>query len=95
MATLEEWLARYEAAYAAIPQAVRAACPNCDHGTLRLVFTGDIAAAVGWAAFWCDNCLQGIALSRVPIPDGAVARDINQAPERRRPQIPDFEIVMD
>ena len=95
MATFEEWLARYEAAYAAIPQAADAACPNCGYEGLRLAFTGDIATAIGWAAFWCDNCLQGITLSRVPIPDGAVVRDISQPPERRRPLIPDFQIVTD
>jgi hypothetical protein len=93
VASWEQWLAKYEAAYEAIPEDLPAACPNCGHDALRLVFTGNTARLVGWAAFWCDNCLQGITISRVQIPEGAVIRDIDQAPEHRRPELPDFEVV--
>jgi hypothetical protein len=93
VASWEQWLAKYEAAYEAIPEDLPAACPNCGHDALRLVFTGNTTRLVGWAAFWCDNCLQGITISRVQIPEGAVIRDIDQAPEHRRPELPDFEVV--
>jgi hypothetical protein len=93
MATWEEWSVKYEAAYSAAPDNLHAPCPNCGHDALRLVFTGHESTGVGYASFWCDNCLQGIVISRAPIPVGATVRPIEQAPEDRRPQIPNFEIV--
>jgi hypothetical protein len=93
MATWEDWSETYEAAYQVIPGNLHIACPNCGRDALRLVFTGHASTAVGYASFWCDNCLQGIVISRVPIPEGAVVRSIEQTPQDRRPQIPNFTIV--
>ena len=93
MAMWEQWLAKYEAAYLAVPDDLHAGCPNCGHDALRLVFTGSETTRVGWAAFWCDNCLQGIGISRAPIPDGAVMQDIHDAPENRQPKVPNYQLV--
>jgi hypothetical protein len=93
MATWDEWSTAYEDAYRAVPDPPRTPCPNCGHNALRLVFTGNLVTAIGYASFWCDHCLQGIFMSRTPIPDGAVARSSAQAPEDRRPTIPDFTLV--
>jgi hypothetical protein len=93
MATWDDWSARYEAAYQAVPDDLHEPCPNCGMDSLHLVFTGHVSTAVGYASFWCDSCLQGIVISRAPIPEGAVARSIEQAPEDRRPRIPNFHLV--
>ena len=93
MATYDQWLDAYSDAYDVIPGPLVDACPNCGHRCLRLVFTGDPDRAVGYAHFWCDNCLQGIGISRTTIPDGAVVQDIRQPREEREPKIPNYRLV--
>ena len=93
MATFDDWLDVYEEAFEAIPRDADLACPHCGHHTLRLVFTGDLDRAVGYASFWCDTCLLGIGISRAPIPEGAVVRDIHLPREERLPKIPNFRLV--
>ncbi|MBF9130056.1 hypothetical protein I0C86_14030 [Plantactinospora sp. S1510] len=94
MASWDEWSDRYEVAFVAVPGDPHQPCPECGHDALRLVFTGDLETAVGYASFWCDHCLNGISISRVPIPPGAVVRSIHDAPEDRRPVIPNFRLVI-
>ncbi|MCP2323905.1 transcription elongation factor Elf1 [Hamadaea flava] len=93
MATWEQWQDAYEAAYEAVPADPPTSCPNCGHETLRLVFTGDVGKGVGYGAFWCDTCLQGISISRAPLPEGAVVRDIHADPADREPKIPNYTLV--
>jgi hypothetical protein len=92
-ATFDEWLVAYDEVYAALPDAADVACPNCGHHTLRLVFTGDLDRAVGFASFWCDTCLQGVSISRAPIPDGAIVKDIHLPLDEQPPEIPDFRLA--
>ncbi len=94
MATYDEWLYAYSAFYDAIPNTSHLACPNCGHKTLRLVYTGDPDRMIGYGHFWCDTCLQGIGISRAPIPDGATMQDIREAPENRLPKVPDFRLAV-
>jgi hypothetical protein len=93
MATFDEWEAAYSAVYEALPGDAHVACPNCGYDALRVVFTGDPERMVGYAHFWCENCRLGIGISRAPIPDGAVMRDIRDAPENRLPKIPSYTLV--
>ncbi|MFB9239347.1 hypothetical protein ACFFWC_28070 [Plantactinospora siamensis] len=93
MATWDEWSSAYEAAYLALPEDLNVPCPNCGHRCLRLVFTGHLDRGVGYASFWCDNCLQGIVVSRAPIPAGSVTRSIDEAPDDRLPRIPNYQVV--
>lgn len=93
MATYDQWLDAYSAAYDMVPGALVVACPNCGRHCLRLVFTGDLERKVGYAHFWCDNCLQGIGISRTTIPDEAVVQDIHLPREQREPKVPNYELV--
>lgn len=93
MATYDEWLDAYSAAYDATPGLRPAACPNCGQHILRLVFTGDLDRLIGYAHFWCDNCLTGIGISRTTIPDDAVIQDIHLPREAREPKIPNYTLV--
>ncbi|MEU2666818.1 hypothetical protein [Micromonospora sp. NPDC007220] len=93
MATFEQWLDAYEIVYRALPAASDQPCPNCRRQALRLVFTGPPGSGYGYASFWCDACLEGIHLSRVPVPEGVVARSLADAPETRRPTIPNYRVV--
>ena len=63
------WLDRYQQAYASADAISRLECPACGCLTLSLAFVvhgNDIDAAT--AAFWCSNCLVGIALGPCPVP---------------------------
>jgi hypothetical protein len=93
MASLEQWTAAWNVAYDALPSETKGACPNCGHRTLRLVFSAKPASAIGYAEFWCDTCLEGLDVSRVVVPEGAVVRDTSLPEEERRPQIPDYRPV--
>jgi hypothetical protein len=93
MATYDQWLDAYSAAYDMVPGSLVDACPNCGHHRLRLVFTGDLDRMVGYAHFWCDYCLQGIGISRTTIPDDAVIQDIRLPREQREPKIPNYELA--
>jgi hypothetical protein len=93
MATYDEWLDAFSAAYDAVPGPLQDACPNCGHHSLRLVFTGDLEQLVGYGHFWCDNCLTGIGISRTTIPEEAVIQDIRLPREDREPKIPDYRLV--
>jgi len=93
MATYDDWLVAYSDVYDAIPGDAGVTCPHCGHQTLRLVFTGDIDQALGYGHFWCDTCLQGIGISRAPIPEGALVQDIHLPRDEREPRIPNFTLV--
>lgn len=93
MTAWDDWIAAYEMVYVALPSRGDVPCPACGHSELRLVFTGDLDRAVGYASFWCEACLHGVVISRVPIPDGAVARSRDVPPEERLPKIPNFTLI--
>jgi hypothetical protein len=93
MASFEEWLEAFDEVYRGSSADEKVACPNCGHRTLRLVFTAKPGAEVGYAAFWCETCRQGIHISRTVIPGGAVVRDSSVPIEDREPAIPDYEAV--
>jgi hypothetical protein len=92
-ATYDQWLDAFDIAYRAVPGPYDLACPNCGHHRLDVVFTGDLDRLVGYAAFWCDHCMQGIVTSRIHIPESAVIRDIHLPEEQREPRIPDFQLA--
>ncbi|MDG4800991.1 hypothetical protein [Micromonospora sp. WMMD980] len=93
MATFEEWLDAYEIFYRTLPTRPELPCPNCGHQTLSMVFTGPPGAGYGYVSFWCDTCLEGIHLSRAPIPAGVTARSIDAPAADRRSGIPNYRLV--
>jgi hypothetical protein len=93
LASVDDWFDAYALVYQALPDHADVACPNCDHQTLQLVFTGDSGTGVGWASFWCDHCLYGLHLSRVSIPDGGEILPVDARIEQRRSRIPDYTII--
>ena len=84
LASYDEWLDAYEAAYRNAPLPYSQRCPNCGNQTLRLIFTvaheGDRSAT---AIFWCESCLYGLFPSRCLLPEGAVAGSDGEVPNYR------------
>jgi hypothetical protein len=88
MATYDQWLDAFSDAYDLVPAPPIAECPHCGHPSLRLVFTGDLDRMVGYAHFWCDNCLHGIGISRTTIPDGAQSKTSTSQDNNATPKSP-------
>lgn len=78
MARHRAWQKAWCAVYPAIPGDSHTPCPNCGSDALRIVF-----ADVGYAAFWCDTCLEGISVCRAVAPEGAAVRDNKEIPNFR------------
>ncbi|MBM9504704.1 hypothetical protein [Actinacidiphila acididurans] len=89
-----DWLSVFEEHYAALPAAAeRRACPNCGAERLRLAFTGLEPERVGYAAFWCDDCLFGIHVSRCQVPTGVPMDSLHTPVELRSVRIPNYTLL--
>jgi hypothetical protein len=93
MATFDQWFDLFDDACDMAPGAIDIACPNCGRRCLNVVFTARPDSDVGYAAFWCDNCLQGIGVSRALIPGDAIVRDMRLPAEQREPKVPNFQLA--
>ncbi|MGC4892916.1 hypothetical protein [Micromonospora sp. DT31] len=93
MASFDDWLDAYEVVYRALPTESDHQCPNCGHRTLRMVFTGPPGAGYGYVSFWCDTCLEGIHVSRAPVPAGVRALSTAAPVEERTSGIPNYRLV--
>ncbi|MGW4965002.1 hypothetical protein ACWEPL_47935 [Nonomuraea sp. NPDC004186] len=90
----ESWLHAYEQARDELPGPISGPCPNCGQACLRLVYRLRIPhLLVGEAHFWCDHCLKGPYLGSVEIPEAAAGEADEQAYQRRKATIPDYELV--
>ncbi len=87
MASFGQWLEAFQQAYLSPKRASELRCPNCGVRALQLCFVTHREG--GWAhvAFWCSNCLEGVALgpSEVPAAYNPV-RDVDA-------RIPNYRIV--
>lgn len=87
------WLDVYERVYCDLQELPKVACPNCQSTSLKLVFTSWKGGDIGYASFWCEECLFGISLSRVNIPAGAQIRVSDGTSIVGELVIPNYEVV--
>lgn len=88
MSSFDEWLQVYQDAYDFPRQIEDLGCPRCGSNELRLRFVEyDVSNPVGYAAFWCNNCLRGIVVDRTVVPSGGICAS------RDSGEIPNYEIV--
>lgn len=45
-------------------------CPQCNEKCIDYLYIGDEKTRIGYLQVWCNNCLNGIYISRVVVPDG-------------------------
>lgn len=70
MALFEQWLEAFQQAYHLPPERIsEVACPNCGARSLQLRFVVYLPGGEAHMAFWCSDCLQGIALGPSEVPD--------------------------
>lgn len=70
MASFEQWMDAFQRAYHEPGRISALACPNCGSRDLQLRFVLYVRGRDANAAFWCDNCLQGMPPDRSEVPDG-------------------------
>lgn len=46
-------------------------CPNCGEKTIDYLYIGDEKTKIGYVQIWCNECLNGIQISRTSIPEKA------------------------
>lgn len=63
-------------------------CPICNMISLEHIYVGDSKTRVGFLRVWCKNCLKGIHISRVLVPEDENLIDFNE-----NPHLPQFEEV--
>jgi hypothetical protein len=90
----ERWLHAYGDVWEALPGNARLPCPRCGVDALRLVFVGDEVERVAYAAFWCDNCLHGIHVSRADVPAGARIHPFAAPDDPRGLPFPDYTVIV-
>jgi hypothetical protein len=89
----ESWFQAFKRVHAAWPEQAEVPCPRGD-GFVRVAYVGDPVDRIGTAYAWCDDCDEGIYLTRVGIPEGAPLLPYD-APEAEKDAVipPDLEFL--
>lgn len=45
-------------------------CLQCNEKCIDYMYIGDKKTRIGYLQVWCNNCLNGIYISRVAVPEG-------------------------
>lgn len=54
-------------------------CPICNKQTIEHLYAGNDQTRIGFLRVWCVNCMKGIHISRVRIPENEIIIDFNKA----------------
>jgi len=68
VASFEQWLEAFQQACVSPQRASELRCPNCGVRALQLRFVTYRPNGEAHMAFWCDHCLEGIALGPSKVP---------------------------
>ena len=69
------------------------ACPSCDKKYLDFRFVGNEENRIGYLDVWCKNCLRGIHVSRVKIPQEIPMLNLEGPLDVISKEIPNFTQV--
>jgi hypothetical protein len=89
----EAWADAYEEIYRVLPVQAEVSCPSYGDGLVRVAFTGEESDRIAYASVWCDNCLNGILISRTRVPAGVPIRPIGLPAKERAAVIPNYKII--
>ena len=68
-------------------------CPDCSSEAIDYLFIGDLGKRVGFCLIWCKECLKGIKISRIRIPEGVKAVSFDEAEKYCENRIPTFQFI--
>ncbi|WP_157230831.1 hypothetical protein [Brevibacillus sp. BC25] len=89
----KKWLHLAEAVKEAVPDSPLLICPNCSGHNIKHEFIGDNQKREGYFLIWCDDCLEGLHISRIDIPKQAKVIPFG-APSELTSHIPNFKKVI-
>lgn len=92
MSSFEKWLKIYTLINNNLSNSHEIKCPKCKTTSIDIQYVGDPSARIGYVDVWCNNCLQGIHLSRVLIPEQTQIIPFDKI-ENVGKRIPNFEKI--
>lgn len=63
-------------------------CPICNMPSIEYIYVGNKETRIGFLRLWCKDCLKGIHVSRVLIPENAKMIDFDE-----NPHLPEFKQI--
>ncbi|SFE87000.1 hypothetical protein SAMN04487969_108140 [Paenibacillus algorifonticola] len=65
------WLQLAASVKETTPNAPKLECPSCSSANINFEYIGDAIKRKGYFLMWCNDCLKGIHISRIEIPEKA------------------------
>lgn len=88
----KKWLQLAETVKETTPNCPLLNCPNCNSNNIAYEFIGDSRKREGYFLIWCNNCLEGLHISRIDIPELAKMIPFG-SPSELTSHIPNFKKV--
>ncbi|NMO95004.1 hypothetical protein [Paenibacillus lemnae] len=88
----KKWLQLAETVITKVPDSPTLICPKCSGHRVKYEFIGDRQKNAGYFLIWCNDCLEGIHISRVDIPIQAKIIPFG-APSEVTSHIPNFKKI--
>lgn len=88
----KKWLLVAEKIREEVPDKRNVSCPNCSRFNIGYEFIGDERNKVGYFLVWCNDCLEGVHISRIEIPEQAKVIPFDASLERIL-HIPNFKKI--
>lgn len=85
-----DWLNLVKDIFNELPKKPALICPKCGYASVDYQYVGDLETKIGYLDVWCNDCLNGIHISRTKIPETANALSFDSSPEEIRKRIPSF-----
>lgn len=88
----KQWLTLSAVIHENVPRLPTISCPGCSSSHIKFEYIGDIEKRQGYFLLWCEDCLEGIHISRINIPDKAKVIPFNASHEQIV-HIPNFKRI--
>lgn len=89
----KKWLQVAEKVRQMVPDRPLLDCPSCSGHNIDYEFIGDSEKRIGFFLMWCNDCLEGIHISRIEIPKRAQVIPFDAPPELIL-HIPNFKKII-
>ena len=89
----DKWLYLSADINSSLPKETQLLCPICGKDSIDFQYVGDVDAKVGYLDVWCNECLNGINISRTILPENANILSYSTPKEEITRRIPNFKHV--
>jgi hypothetical protein len=85
----KQWLKLSAVVQETVPDVPKINCTSCSSSNISFEYIGDSEKRQGYLLLWCNNCLEGIHISRIQIPEMANVVPF-KGPDEQIAHIPNF-----